>query len=359
MSLNVAGGGGGGGGGGLYFLDLFNAVAYNGNDGTLTWSGDWQESGESDGPNAGKIRVVGNRLRVWGNSDGGESLHREADLSDATTATLTFNYQRDVVEPEGSVTVQVSGNGGASWTSLKTYNLTATDPTPVPESFDITSYIASNTQIRFLSNGGDDDQFIYFGDVQISINGGGGGSSPGTPATLATSADTFIKGLNGSNNGSDDELKVGRDNGGPHLYSLLRFDVSSVPAGTAITSATLRLYQFDSNRSGNFNARAYRIDQDWTESGADWSTADGATAWSGGGGGTYSAPPVATTSIEIGTDGWYEWDVTSLMQEWVDGISPNYGIQITYDSVNAGRNVSFASKEHSNAERRPQLVIEY
>ena len=163
------------GGGGLYYLDEFNAIAYNGNDGTLDWTGDWQEGGEFDGPTAGKVMVVGDRMRIWGKSGGGESLTREADLSGTTTATLTFDYQRDVVEPEGSVTLQVSGNGGGSWTSLKTYNLTANDPVPVEESFDITAYIAANTQIRFLSNGGEDDQFIYFDDVQISIDGASGG----------------------------------------------------------------------------------------------------------------------------------------------------------------------------------------
>jgi len=164
-----------GSGGGSYYLDKFNAIAYDGNDGTLDWTAGWQEGGESDGPTAGKVMVVGNRLRVWGKSGGGESLTREADLSSATTATLTFSYQRAVVVSVGSVTLQVSDNGGGSWTNLTTYNLSADDPGPVLENIDITPYIAANTQIRFLSNGGEDGQYIYFDDVQISIEVGSGG----------------------------------------------------------------------------------------------------------------------------------------------------------------------------------------
>ena len=35
------------------YLDEFNAIAYNGNDGDLDWSNDWQEVAESDGTNSG------------------------------------------------------------------------------------------------------------------------------------------------------------------------------------------------------------------------------------------------------------------------------------------------------------------
>ena len=34
----------------LILRDEFATIAYSGNDGTASWSGDWQEVGESDGP---------------------------------------------------------------------------------------------------------------------------------------------------------------------------------------------------------------------------------------------------------------------------------------------------------------------
>ena len=64
-------------------------------------------------------------------------LSREADLSSTTSATLTFSYRRQRLDGNGGqVRVQVSDNGGASWTNLQTYILNGTDPAQVPQSFD-------------------------------------------------------------------------------------------------------------------------------------------------------------------------------------------------------------------------------
>jgi len=165
-------------------LDQFNAVAYNGNDGTQNWSNDWQEIGESDGPTIGIVEVEtgiecasGNCIRIRGRDDediNGVGLSREADLTGATTATLTFSYNRSRVEaaPDpGTITLAVSSNGGSSWTNLQTYVMSAEDGSQVPQSFDITSYIASNTQIRFMGTVSNDDEVRFqIDNVQIEAN---------------------------------------------------------------------------------------------------------------------------------------------------------------------------------------------
>lgn len=192
--------------------------------------------------------------------------------------------------------------------------------------------------------------------ISLNVNNPGTGS---VTTSIASAADTFLRGGSSTNFGSDDAIKSGRDNGGPLFYGLLKFDVASIPASAVISSAKLRLYQFSSKKSGNMSVGVHRIDQAWTENEADWSTADGSTAWSVGVGGTYSSPAVSNTDISIGSYTWYEWDVTPLMQEWVDGIAPNFGIELIHGSVNAGTNVSFASKEHADTSLHPQLLIEY
>jgi hypothetical protein len=141
--------------------DEFNAIAYNGNDGTHNWVNDWQESGESDGPTSGKMQVAANSHCAAGNcfelggGGGGPSTEvtREGDLSGGTSATFTFSYRRSTGANGGSIKVEVSGNGGGSWTTLQTYNMNGSDASQVPESFDITAYIASNTQVRFVRSG--------------------------------------------------------------------------------------------------------------------------------------------------------------------------------------------------------------
>lgn len=166
------------------YLDEFNAIAYSGNDGTQDWSNDWQELGESNGPTSGKVRVVasvsscsnGNCLRIGGvDSDiTGSAASREADLSSATTATLSFTVAR-TSSGGGSATVavEISSDGGTTWTELDNYSLvTGTPETPTLQTFDISAYIAANTQIRFIGNERlDDASYIYIDDVLIELDG--------------------------------------------------------------------------------------------------------------------------------------------------------------------------------------------
>ena len=55
-------------------LDQFDTVAYTGNNGTVYWTGDWQEVGESDGASSGNVAVS-----TTGTVTGGPYL--EIDLS--------------------------------------------------------------------------------------------------------------------------------------------------------------------------------------------------------------------------------------------------------------------------------------
>jgi hypothetical protein len=157
--------------------DEFLAIAFNGNDGTQIWSNDWQETGEADGPTSGKMQVVtdaqcaaGNCFQLGGGGGGpSTSISREVNLSGATTATLTFSYRRGAGANGGNNKVEASNNGGASWTTLQTYTMNGSDASQVPQSFDLTAYIASNTQIQFVRSG-NVKRLFYADNVQIAWN---------------------------------------------------------------------------------------------------------------------------------------------------------------------------------------------
>ena len=70
-------------------------------------------------------------------------------------------------EVGGSVTLAASDNGGSSWSDLQTYTLNASDGSQLHQSFDLTPYIASNTQIRFRTSGAELDALLYVDNVQI------------------------------------------------------------------------------------------------------------------------------------------------------------------------------------------------
>lgn len=211
-------------GGNMTVRDEFGAISFNGNDGTQTWSNDWQEMNEYDGPSNGRIRAYsssrcasGSCLRIGGDevSLNNRGILREVNLSGASFATLSFSYRRYESDDEGgSIRVQVSGNGGANWITLATYYLSTSDSSHITQSFDISSYIAANAQIRFLGSGSEVEGYFYFDNIQIAYDGagsggnntnGGSGGGSGTTLTMRDEFDTkSYSGNNGTANWSSD-----------------------------------------------------------------------------------------------------------------------------------------------------------
>jgi len=178
----AAGEGSGGGGGGPppadcdgTFRDEFSLRQYDQNDGTLIWSTNWQETGETTDPTGGDIRIdndVSNyQLQV---RDDGQTVWREADLSGAGSATLSFDYRRENLNGSGDyVAVEVSYNGGANWTELDRFTGTADDTAYTSTSYVLDAgSLSANTRIRFLTpgNGMGNSNMVWFDNIQIQCS---------------------------------------------------------------------------------------------------------------------------------------------------------------------------------------------
>lgn len=162
--------------------DNFTSRIYSQNNGTDNWTNDWIEVGESNGPNNGIARVrndncsSGNCLRLGVPSGSGAQTYsnigvfREVDLSAASSATLTFNYRTGYGGGTPLIRLWVSNNGGASWFVIQQYSFSSTSFNPTTQTFDLTPYISSNTQIRFLADGAGAVSGFYIDDVQISYD---------------------------------------------------------------------------------------------------------------------------------------------------------------------------------------------
>ena len=86
-------------------------------------------------------------------SNGNMGAWRGADLSAFMTATLEFSYRRDSLDKKAEeVRVEVSSNGGASWTQLAFLDGAATDPDWLTLSYDVSAYIGTDTRIRMSSS---------------------------------------------------------------------------------------------------------------------------------------------------------------------------------------------------------------
>jgi hypothetical protein len=178
--------------------------------------------------------------------------------------------------------------------------------------------------------------------------------NPVTTVTLNAVADTDIyEASTGTNYGTGITIYVGRNSSGKQHKGLIKFDVSSIPAGVAITSATLRLNETTSTGSGSYNIGLYKIKASWSETTATWSNFSAST--------NYDTTQLAVTSVATGSTGFKEWTLpVALINEWKDGVpTPNYGLALVYESSSNNNYFQFAAKENATAASRPQLVINY
>jgi hypothetical protein len=168
--------------------DEFQAAAYTNQDGSASWTSDWIEGGEADGPSAGSVHVVGDLALRLGDTD--RTLERQVDLSSAVSATLRFRYKRSLGNASpNQAYVDVSANGGGSWT-LAVLTLTGTlvpDASYLNATVDLTPYRAANTRIRFRTQTGlAATRDVWLVDVNVGYSNAPGGCSASSYAYRRT-----------------------------------------------------------------------------------------------------------------------------------------------------------------------------
>jgi len=162
------------------FRDEFNSRVYSGNDGTLSWIGDWLEINESDGPLDNDERVFEDsyedqpmptyQLFVRDNDGGGEGVMRALNLSGANTATLSFDYKPYGLDKSSDyASVQMSTTGVAGpWTEVVRFAGPASETAYQFFSTDISSYISSDSALRIITSSGmGSSDYLFFDNIQI------------------------------------------------------------------------------------------------------------------------------------------------------------------------------------------------
>jgi hypothetical protein len=176
------------------YKDTFSSGGYGGNDGSLKWSGKWQEQGESNGPGAGVVHVdedpycaSGRCLHIFNESL--ELLNpmgakRHADTSVFSFVELCYDVRRKVeIVGVGVLYVKVSANGGNSWTVLASYTLDRNDSKPAHACHDVTEWISETFVVRFAVydlSGGE----VFIDNVEIK-----GEPVEGSATTTTTTVD--------------------------------------------------------------------------------------------------------------------------------------------------------------------------
>ena len=179
----------------------------------VNWN-DWAEVGETDGFDIGDVSFASflgglyQGVRIQGADRG---LQSSLDLSRAQSAILSLAYRRKGFEDAGdALRLEISGDGGATWTELARFTGPATDPELQFAYFDITPYISKETQIRFLSSAtwsGRERFYIDYVQVEyvpgaavsypyqvmlpMVANGSASGGQPGGPFEVEAATNTY------------------------------------------------------------------------------------------------------------------------------------------------------------------------
>jgi len=192
------------------------------------------------------------------------------------------------------------------------------------------------------------------------------------PVALTATEDTYITvgGMTGHYNyGGSPSIFVG-DFLGVTYVGLVRFDLSSIPAGSTINSAFLNLYGTGFMGAAQ-TGRPYnvlRVTESWVEGTANGATETGSCDWFDrehgtlswtNAGGTSSSEHFASASVPP-APGLMTWTVTDIVKDWIEGGKANYGFMITDGGPGPpGGATDFASSETTAPDPKPLLEIDY
>ncbi len=157
------------------------------------------------------------------------------------------------------------------------------------------------------------------------------------------------------NHGDSVALRVGGSSEGVNITSFLHFHaVDHLPAKAVIEKASLNLLRFSDYKKPYFSLGVHTVKGSWNENFITWNNQPSIESV------PVSTIPIAPKSLD--ESGWLSWDVTSLVQDWVNGNIANYGVALVasdFETKDVTVTYMRASEYTDNPMMRPRLVITY
>lgn len=176
---------------------------------------------------------------------------------------------------------------------------------------------------------------------------------------LPPSADTFAdQSQPAASFGSSAELGFGKNFSSTPSFTVwfmrayLAFDLQPIQiTGRWPTRAVLRWYQNRASAAGCLDVSVHRVSSPWTETGVSWQNRP-----------THDTAPIALACVGASSgNGWKQADVTALVQAWLLGSTPNFGLVIkdpSESSAGAAR-PGFAHSREAGPTLSPYLEVEF
>ncbi|CAN98241.1 MULTISPECIES: SdrD B-like domain-containing protein [Sorangium] len=136
------------------------------------------------------------------------------------------------------------------------------------------------------------------------------------------------------------EVNTGYSSSVGEKRALFRFDLSPIPAGSLVTSATFYAQTYTSTAQTVY---VHQVLAPWSEELVTWNNFGG-------------MDPAAFTSFVPNVTGWSSVDLTGIVQDWVNGTAPSHGILL---EEGASGKTSYKGSAHTDESYRPLLEVCY
>lgn len=198
-----------------------------------------------------------------------------------------------------------------------------------------------------------------------------------TTSLVAMQDNTLYESPTGAlSNGSGTKLLASKNSGGLLRRGLVRFDLSSIPAGSTVQSATLTLYNVEATNSATLSL--HRANATWGEgtslatgtedAGAPPTPGDAtwvhrfypSSNWTSLGGDFVATASASATVIGAGSYQWTGATLVADVQQWVNASGSNAGWVVRGKETGAGNALKrFESRQSVDVARRPRLDVTY
>ena len=176
-------------------------------------------------------------------------------------------------------------------------------------------------------------------------------AAPATPATtvvLSAIRSAYTdEGAPDAKLGGESWLNLGRYDfqGTPYRrFVYVEFDLSSIPIGADVAGAKLRLFQQSAGGVDPYWVWPWTAPAAWSEGNITWNN----QPWP-------AYPNAATVGLTLASGTWQEWDVSPIVQDWIQAGKPNYGIVLAGDTTTFSDHVF----DPRGGKSPPQLEIAY
>jgi hypothetical protein len=191
--------------------------------------------------------------------------------------------------------------------------------------------------------------------VTVSLSG----TAAADTRYLTSTADTqIVENSPTANYGASTSSRTDGDNpdgSGKDVSSLLRWDLSSVPAGSKVDSATVTV---NATNTSTQTYGVYDLKRPWVESAATWQQSASGQSWEVAGAKGSLDMGAQVGSLTAPTTGKRTFTLSpSLVQRWLDDPASNRGIIITNSANSDG--MVFSTREAGDASLRPSLSVNY